>query len=156
LAKEHRYLLEIEWTGNRGTGTSAYNEYDRSHTIRTEGKTELQASSDTAFRGDKSKYNPEEFLVMSISSCHMLWYLHLCADAGIVVTSYVDKPEGIMVEDPVNGGRFTNVTLHPEIALKDLSRRDEADALHHTARKKCFISNSCNFEILHAGTYRQS
>jgi organic hydroperoxide reductase OsmC/OhrA len=153
MGKQHRYQLEIEWTGNRGGGTTSYREYDRDHIIRIQGKNDLPASADPAFRGDPSKYNPEDLLVAAISGCHMLWYLHLCASAGIVVMKYVDRPEGIMEEDPANGGRFRLVTLHPEISLLDISRKEEADRLHTEAHRQCFISNSCNFEIRHEASY---
>jgi organic hydroperoxide reductase OsmC/OhrA len=93
----HLFHLDIIWTGNNGTGTSAYDAYSRNHTIRCAGKSDLHASSDPFFRGEKEKYNPEDLLLASISSCHMLWFLHLCADAGIVVVKYEDKPEGTMI-----------------------------------------------------------
>ena len=98
MGKEHRYQLEVAWTGNRGSGTSGYDSYGREHEIRAPGKPGLPGSSDPAFRGDPARWNPEELLVASLSACHMLWYLHLCADAGIVVAEYVDRAEGIMAE----------------------------------------------------------
>ncbi len=147
---EHHYKLKIAWTGNNGTGTSDAKAYERSHTLSAEGKEDLHCSSDPAFRGDSSKYNPEEFLVAAISSCHMLWYLHLCADAGIIVTNYVDKPEGVMVDSyEGKGGRFTGVTLKPTITITDGSKEALALALHERAHEKCFIANSCNFPIDH-------
>lgn len=147
---EHHYKLQITWTGNNGTGTSDAKAYERSHTLSAEGKEDLQCSSDPAFRGDSSKYNPEEFLVAAISSCHMLWYLHLCADAGIIVTDYVDQPEGVMVDSfEGKGGRFTSVTLKPTITITDGSKEAQALELHERAHEKCFIANSCNFPIHH-------
>src|SRR5688500_3083851 len=104
MAKEHVYTLTIAWTGNSGTGTSGYRTYERSHRISATNKPEILASSDPAFRGDKQKYNPEELLVASLSSCHMLWFLHLCADQGIIVTDYIDNPSGVMVETADGGG----------------------------------------------------
>jgi organic hydroperoxide reductase OsmC/OhrA len=147
----HLFQLNIIWTGNNGTGTSAYDAYSRNHTIRCEGKADLQASSDPYFRGEKEKYNPEDLLLASISSCHMLWYLHLCADAGIVVVNYEDKPQGTMITGAEVRGKFTEVVLHPHVTITDASRVDEANALHHKAHEKCFISNSCNFPILCEG-----
>jgi organic hydroperoxide reductase OsmC/OhrA len=148
MSIEHKYNLKITWTGNSGTGTSGYTEYERSHTIEAEGKPLLLASSDSPFRGDKSKYNPEDFLVASISTCHMLWFLHLCADAGIVVTDYIDEPQGILKMGNVGEiSKFSIVTLHPKVNITDPSRIDEANQLHHEAHKKCFISNSVNFPV---------
>jgi organic hydroperoxide reductase OsmC/OhrA len=145
--KEHSYATTVEWTGNSGSGTSGYRTYQRAHTIVAEGKPVIPGSSDPSFRGDPARYNPEDLLVGSVSACHMLWYLHLCSAAGIVVTGYVDHAEGTMVEDAGGGGRFVGVTLRPEVTLAPGS--DEAAALrtHHEAHKKCFIANSVNFPI---------
>ncbi|GAA4467796.1 OsmC family protein [Nemorincola caseinilytica] len=146
----HHYKLTVEWTGNNGTGTSNARAYERSHTLVADGKEPLPCSSDPAFRGDPTKYNPEDMLVYALSSCHMLWYLHLCADAGIVITSYVDHPEGTMVEEHGDEkGRFTEVTLHPIITITDGSKQALAESLHEQAHHKCFIANSCNFPVHH-------
>lgn len=146
----HHYKLTVEWTGNNGTGTSDARAYERSHTMSAAGKEPIACSSDPAFRGDRTKYNPEDMLVYSLSSCHMLWYLHLCADAGIVITNYVDHPEGTMVEERGNEkGRFTEVTLYPVITITDGSKQDLAASLHEQAHHKCFIANSCNFPVHH-------
>src|SRR5262249_42541524 len=113
--RTHSYRAKIEWTGNTGLGTSDYRAYQRSHDITIEGKPVIRGSSDPAFRGDRARYNPEELLVASLSACHMLWYLHLCADNKITVTSYVDCAEGTMIETQDGGGRFTEVTLKPQV-----------------------------------------
>ncbi|MBK7426285.1 MAG: OsmC family protein [Saprospiraceae bacterium] len=146
---QHQYKLTITWTGNTGTGTSAYREYERSHSISADNKADILASSDPAFRGDKTKHNPEELFLASISSCHMLWYLHLCAEAGIIVTEYVDSAEGIMTETPDGGGKFTEVTLYPIVTISDISKKELAEQLHHNANKLCFIANSLNFTVQH-------
>ena len=143
----HSYALEIEWTGNLGTGTSGYREYKRSHLISAQGKVPIQASSDPAFRGDASAYNPEELLVASISSCHMLWFLHLCADAGIVVNNYTDKPIGLMEEGVGIPGRFTTVTLRPKVGLVNKEDAGQLQRIHEEAHKLCFIANSVNFPV---------
>jgi organic hydroperoxide reductase OsmC/OhrA len=113
MRKEHTYKLTVRWTGNTGSGTLNYKSYERSHVISAENKPEIFASSDPVFRGDKTKYNPEELLVASLSGCHMLWFLHLCAEAGIVVTGYSDNPTGIMTETENGGGKFKEVVLRP-------------------------------------------
>jgi organic hydroperoxide reductase OsmC/OhrA len=144
---EHHYSLTITWTGNRGQGTTGAADYDRSHTISINNKPDIQGSSDTAFRGDAAKHNPEDMLVASVSACHMLWYLHLCADAGIIVTDYTDNPTGTMQESPDTRGRFTEITLHPVVTIADSSRTEQATELHKKAHEKCFISNSVNFPV---------
>ncbi len=149
MSKQHRYQLKTTWTGNTGTGTSNYRSYERSLTIAAEGKVDILATSDTAFNSDKTKHNPEEMLLASISSCHMLWYLHLCSEAGVVVMDYTDNATGIMIETADGGGHFTEVILSPTITVNHSSMKEKAIALHQKANKLCYIANSCNFPILH-------
>src|ERR1700681_4592611 len=126
--KEHLYTLKVEWTGNEGKGTSNYRSYKRDHTISIAGKPLIPGSSDPAFRGDRARYTPEELLVASLSTCHMLWYLHLCSDSGVVVVSYEDRAEGTMEESSDGAGRFVQVTLHPRVHVRGSVER--AEALH--------------------------
>lgn len=147
MTSEHHYETTIVWTGNKGNGTSAYDAYERAHSLFIEHKPDLLCSSDTPFRGEKHKHNPEDFLLSALSSCHMLWYLHLCADAGIVVTAYTDTANGTL---DVKAGKFTSAILHPMVTVKESWMIDKANALHHAAHKKCFIANSCNFEVKHS------
>lgn len=144
----HRYEIHLEWTGAGSTGTRNYGAYARNYTVRVEGKAELSGSADPVYRGDPSKVNPEELLVASLSACHMLWYLHLCADAGVVVTRYRDQASGLLELDRATGGRFSEVTLRPrvEVSSGDLAL---ARALHEEARRKCFIANSVSFPVRH-------
>ena len=147
--KEHHYKATIQWTGNTGTGTSGYKDYERSHIISVDNKADIDASSDPAFRGDKTKYNPEELFLASISSCHMLWYLHLCSVEKIVVVSYTDHASGTMEESADGSGHFKEVTLHPLVVVTDEKMIAKANELHHKANELCFIANSCNFPIRH-------
>ena len=147
MPKHHHYTTQVEWTGNRGTGTSGYRAYSRDHVIRIPGKPDIPGSSDPHFLGDPTRHNPEEMLVAALSACHMLWYLHLCAEAGIVVTTYRDAGEGTMALDADGGGRFTDVTLRPEITLAAGANMAKARALHHDAHEKCFIARSMNFPV---------
>jgi organic hydroperoxide reductase OsmC/OhrA len=149
MDKKHQYSLTIKWTGNKGSGTSDYRSYERSHTVISENKVDILCSSDPVFRGDKTKHNPEELFVASVSSCHMLWYLHLCADAGIVVVDYIDNASGILMESPDGSGYFSEVTLRPVVTITNKSMIDKANSLHKKAHELCFIANSCNFKIHH-------
>src|SRR5260370_35336929 len=106
------------------------------------------ASSDPAFRGDQSRYNPEDLLVASLSACHMLSYLHLCAVSGIVVTDYHDEAKGTMVETEEGGGHFTQVTLRPAVKVASGSNTELALRLHEKAHHLCFIASSVNFPVL--------
>ena len=108
---EHHYDVNVTWTGNTGKGTASYTAYSRDHVIQAPGKADIAGSADPAFRGDAARWNPEDLLVASLSACHKLWYLHLCAVEGIVVTAYRDDAQGVMREDPDHGGAFASVTL---------------------------------------------
>ncbi|MDY8134465.1 OsmC family protein [Aquimarina sp. 2201CG5-10] len=148
--KNHNYLVKIEWTGNQGKGTLDYKSYNRSHTISGKGKyNDILASSDPSFLGDPSRYNPEELFLSSLSTCHMLWYLHLCSVNKIVVTDYIDNATGIMEESKDGNGRFTEVTLNPIVTIENEKQIKKANELHSEANRMCFIANSCNFKIGH-------
>jgi len=143
----HFYPIRMTWTGNTGTGTAHYKGYERTHEYSVPGKPVIPGSSDPAFRGDATRYNPEELLVMSLSSCHMLWYLHLCAEAGVVITEYVDDAVGTMVEVKETGGHFTEVILRPLATLQAGSDVALAKKLHEKAHHLCFVANSVNFSV---------
>jgi organic hydroperoxide reductase OsmC/OhrA len=147
MHQTHAYEVGVAWTGNKGEGTSAYTAYERAHEITAEGKPAIPGSSDPAFRGDKTRYNPEELLVASLSACHMLWFLHLCADAHVVVTAYADKASGTMKLTADGGGHFTEVTLKPAVTIKEGCDPRLAEELHHRAHHLCFIANSMNFPV---------
>ncbi len=145
----HRYEVDVVWTGNSGSGTSGYKAFERAHEVHVVGKETILGSSDPAFRGDPSRYNPEELLVASLSQCHMLWYLHLASVNGVVVTGYEDHATGTMAEHPDGSGRFTEVTLNPVVTITDPEKRDTAQALHEKAHSMCFIAASVNFPVRH-------
>jgi organic hydroperoxide reductase OsmC/OhrA len=147
MAAEHHYTTVITWTGNKGTGTSGYQAYERAHTIQIDGKPDILGSSDAPFCGDTTRHNPEDMLIASLSTCHMLWYLHLCADAGVIVTDYTDRTTGVMVQVAGGGGHFQEVTLHPVVTVADESMIERAHNLHKMAHEKCFIANSVNFPV---------
>ena len=142
----HRYRVEVEWTGNRGSGTDGYRNYGREHVIRIGGKPDLAGSSDPAFRGDAARHNPEDLLVAALSACHMLSYLHRAAVAGVVVTAYTDAAEGTMVTAG-EGGRFAEVVLRPVVTLRAGSDPARALAAHADAHHACFIAGSVNFPV---------
>lgn len=147
-ARKHQYQLQIKWTGNKGEGTAHYRGYDRSYEIIAPHKRLIEGSSDPSFRGDKTKHNPEDFLVAALSACHMLSYFHVCANAGIVVTDYQDSPIGTMVETEEGAGYFTEVILKPLVKIKAGGDVTLAQQLHEKAHHLCFIANSMNFPVL--------
>ena len=147
MARRHSYTVTVTWTGNQGTGTSGYRDYQRSYEISAAGKSSIAGSSDPAFRGEGTRWNPEDLLVASLCACHELWFLHLCADAGVVVESYVDEATGLMEEAADGGGQFVEVVLRPRVRLAPGSDRDKIQSLHHEAHAKCFIARSVNFPV---------
>lgn len=149
MAKTHHYQTSLVWEGNKGSGTMDYRSYDRNYVISIENKANISGSSDSAFLGDKTKHNPEDLLLSALSSCHMLWYLHLCSQNGIIVIDYKDNAVGTMTENADGSGQFTEVVLHPVVIIIDQANKEKALALHAEANKMCFIANSCNFPIHH-------
>ncbi|MGC8473029.1 MAG: OsmC family protein [Candidatus Dormibacteria bacterium] len=144
----HHHRAAVAWTGNSGSGTASYSSYSRDHEVRVADRPPILGSSDPAFRGDPSRYSPEELLVSAISACHMLWYLHLCASSGLTVTAYTDDAVGEMAEHSDGSGEFQRVTLHPRVELAGSEDLDLAVGLHHQAHRLCFIARSLNFEVL--------
>jgi organic hydroperoxide reductase OsmC/OhrA len=147
--KTHSYAAIVRWTGNDGTGTASYKGYRRDHEISAVGKPLILGSADPAFRGDAGRYNPEELLVASLSQCHMLWYLHLCTTAGVVVVAYEDHATGTMAENPDGSGEFKGVTLHPNVVVTDESMLATARQLHGEVHRYCYIARSVNFPVSH-------
>ena len=147
MGKQHHYATTVRWTGNLGPGTTGYKDYSRDHDISGPGKPVVAGSADPAFRGDPSRYNPEDVLVASLSACHMLCYLSLAAANKIIVVDYVDEAEGTMEEAATVGGRFTEVTLRPVVTVMPGADLKLAEELHHKAHEKCFIAASVNFPV---------
>lgn len=152
MGKRHQYQSLVRWTGNTGSGTTGYPSYERSYTISINGKPDIPGSSDPAFRGNPSKHNPEDLLLSSLAACHLLWYLHLCSEAGVIVTEYTDNATGIMAETADGGGRFIEVILHPAVTVQNASMIEKAGTLHQRAHELCFIANSVNFPVRHQPT----
>jgi len=153
MDKRHAYSIRLDWTGNQGSGTSSYRDYSRSHEIGAAGKPAIAGSSDPAFRGDRTRWNPEELLVASLAACHQLWYLHLCADAGIVVQEYRDDASGVMIEQVDGAGQFESVTLRPHAKLAPGSDERKAHQLHHDAAKMCAVARSMAFPVTYEPTF---
>lgn len=149
---EHHYALTATWTGNTGTGTTGYRDYRRDVTIEVGGKPDLLASADKPFRGDPSRWNPEDLLLASLSECHLLSYLHACVTVGVVVVSYRDRASGVMREDGAGGGAFVEALLRPEVVVAEGSMIEAAERAHAQANEWCFIANSMNFPVRHQAT----
>jgi organic hydroperoxide reductase OsmC/OhrA len=146
--RKHHYSTRLVWTGGKDS-TGSFRNHVRAYEISAPGKPVIPGSSDAVFRGDAARWNPEDLLVASLSACHKLWYMGLCAAAGIVVLAYEDTADGTMIEEAEGGGQFVKVTLRPRVTLAPGSDRREAESLHHEAHQKCFIARSVNFPVVH-------
>ena len=143
----HRYEIRLGWTGNCGTGTSGYSDYDRRNEVHAAGKPTIAGSADPGFRGDADRWNPEELLVASLAQCHLLWFLHLAADSGVVVTDYTDEAVGTMRLNPDGSGQFTEVVLRPRVLVASAEMVEPAQRLHERVHSLCFIARSVNFPV---------
>ncbi|WP_328913429.1 MULTISPECIES: OsmC family protein [unclassified Streptomyces] len=148
----HSYETELVWTGNTGTGTATYRSYERSHEVRAPGVPAVLGSADPAFRGDATRWNPEQMLLAALSQCHLLAYLHLCAVNGVTVTAYTDRATGTMAQTADGGGHFTEAVLRPAVEVAEAGMTEKALALHDEAHRTCFIANSVNFPVRHEPT----
>ena len=149
----HNYEIAVHWTGNRGTGTSAYKAYGRDHTVTAAGLPSLLGSADRTFHGDRERWNPEQLLVTALAQCHMLSYLHMAVRVGVVVTAYTDDALGVMRQEGL-GGAFEEVLLRPLVTVAEASMVDRARSAHAEAFTHCFIANSVNFPVRHEPTIR--
>jgi organic hydroperoxide reductase OsmC/OhrA len=149
MHRDHTYRALLVWEGNHGEGTATYQGYGRRWRAFIDGKPDLVGTADPAFRGEPERHNPEDLLVVSLSSCHMLTYLALCAQNRISVVSYSDEVTGVMATTPEGGGRFKSVTLRPKVEITDAARLETARQLHEKAHALCFIAASVNFPVHH-------
>lgn len=151
---EHDYTARVVWTGNRGEGTAHYRAYDRTWNVETPGKPVIRCSNDPLLGGNPNLHNPEDLLIAALSACHMLWFLHLASDAGIVVTAYEDDPLAVGETDAQGASRFLRATLRPRITVPEGTDLAKADALHARVHDYCFIARSLNFPVTCAARYR--
>ncbi|MDF1668735.1 MAG: OsmC family protein [Roseovarius sp.] len=152
---EHEYTSRVTWTGNRGQGTQTYGGYDRTWQVQTPGKPVIECSNDPLLGGDPTLHNPEDLLISALSSCHMLWYLHLASEAGIVVQGYHDNPLAVGESQPNGAGRFLRAILRPAITVSKGPDHALAEAVHRKIPKFCYIARSVNFPVEYQATYLQ-
>ena len=150
--RRHHYATSLVWTGNAGSGTAAYRGYERAHEISVPGKRPIHGSSDPAFRGDSTRWNPEELVVAALSACHMLAFLHRAALAGVTVVTYTDHAQGTMEETPDGGGAFTGVVLRPQVTVQTAEMAALCDRLHDEAHAGCYLAGSVSFLVRHEST----
>lgn len=152
MSVPHRYELGLRWTGSLGTGTTGFRAFTRDHDVTAPGLPTLLGSADPAFRGDPSRWNPEQLLVAALAQCHLLTYLWLAVQERIVVVAYEDAPTGTMLAERDGSGRFAEVTLRPTVTVTDAGDVERAQALHDRVGDYCFIARSINFPLHHEPT----
>lgn len=139
------YNAEVIWTRNGEVFTD--NKYSRGHLWRFDGIEVPASSSPHVVKIPQSiaeAIDPEEAFVASLSSCHMLWFLHIAAKGGFVVDQYRDSAVGVMGKDASGKLAMTRVTLHPQTVFAGSTKPSWNDVLvmHHEAHEQCFIANS--------------
>jgi organic hydroperoxide reductase OsmC/OhrA len=152
MSYKHLFKAKLNWNSKRDSITANTRKFTKSHFIAIEGKELLQVSAAKAFKGDPELYNPEDLLLSSVVSCHMMSYLYVCAQNGIDIVSYQDQAEATLEVLENGSGRFIEVRLFPHVIVRNKEQIAEALLLHQEANKLCFIANSCNFPILHQAT----
>ena len=150
----HEYRTQVVWAGTTVVG---YDAYDRSHRASAgPGAAPLDLSSDPAFRGDPTRLNPEQLLVLAASSCQLLSFLAVAARARLDVVAYTDDAAAVMPEDDPPT-RITRIHLDPLVVLADTDRaRPSAERLLHlteVAHRECYVANSLRTEVVVTPTF---
>ena len=154
------YQCRITW--NRGDAAFTDRKYSRAHRWHFDGGAVVPASSSPhSVRvpwSDPAAVDPEEALVAAVSSCHMLWFLSLAAEAGVVVDAYEDAAEGRMGRFADGREGVVEVVLRPLAVFSGTPPRDGpfVDALHHAAHERCYIANSLRSEVLVQASWRMA
>ena len=145
-----RHEAEIVW---RSDGEFASGKYSRRHEWRFDGGAVVAGSASPHVvplpMSDAAAVDPEEALIASAASCHMLWFLSLAQARGIEVDSYSDRAEGEMGRIGPGRTAITRITLRPRIVFAGPAPDAETlQRLHHEAHERCFIANSLKSEIV--------
>ena len=145
---DHKYKTTLHWSAEGGEGTKTYKSFSRTHriTAKTKQGDDKPAIVATSAFHSLDHYNPDEMLLASLSSCHMLWYLHLCAEAGVVAVDYRDQAEIVLKLDAKGEGKVGSAVLRPRVTIAE-GDPEVARALHKDAHAKCFVANSVNFPV---------
>jgi organic hydroperoxide reductase OsmC/OhrA len=141
----HRYTTSVTWAGSTAVGYELYERAHRAHVPPV--ATALDLSGDAAFRGDASRLNPEQLLVLAASSCQLLSFLAATARARVDIVAYHDDAVGEMPDD-IRPMRIATITLRPRITVHGDVSDDRVLHLVEVAHRECFIANSLTTEIV--------
>lgn len=143
------HIAKINWS--RGDQVFSDGKYARKHSISFDGGFAIPCAPTASIKpplGALDAADPEELLVASVSSCHMMWFLDLARKAGFVVNSYEDNPIGKMARRDDGKVAIVLVTLNPKIEFEgNAPNRQELETLHHNAHEVCNIANSINCPV---------
>ncbi|KIO50995.1 OsmC family protein [Flavobacterium hibernum] len=145
---KHIFKVALNWTSKKEEKSTS-KIHNKTHQIKIDGKPVLDVSAAKAFKGDPKLYNPEDLLLSSLVSCHMMSYLYVCSQNGIEVLEYLDNAEATLEVSASGSGRFVEVRLKPIVKISNPDQIELALDLHFKANQLCFIANSCNFPVLH-------
>ncbi|MES2441957.1 MAG: OsmC family protein [Pseudomonadota bacterium] len=144
------YEATVEWAAREGDDFAAHR-YSRAHRWRFDGGADVPASASPhivrAPWSDAAGVDPEEALVASLASCHMLFFLDLASRAGLVVTAYRDRATGEMGKRADGRDAMVRAALHPEVSFAGEADPEKAAEVHHRAHALCYIANSVNFPV---------
>ena len=121
----------------------------KTHKVHIRDKKPLTVSAAKEFKGDKTKYNPEDLFLSALSSCHMMSYLYLCDKNKITLIDYSDETSGTLLVNADGSGKFISVVLSPIVTIIEKNKIDLAIKLHEEANRLCFIANSSSVPISH-------
>lgn len=146
---QHTFTANLKWNKTEATNDNSKKIYTKNHIVEIEGKPDLAVSAAKSFKGDPSNYNPEDLLLTSLMSCHMMSYLYVCQLHSIDVISYQDNATAALEIYSDGSGKIIEVILNPIVIIRDNIHVNLAITLHQQANKLCFIANSCNFPVIH-------
>lgn len=146
---KHLFKVALRWSSEREIEGMSNKRFVKNHSISIDGKPDIKISAAKAFKGDASLYNPEDLLLSSLASCHMMSYLYCCSQNGISIVNYKDDAEAFLEVNDDGNGRIVKVILNPIVTVSDSNMIELALSLHKKASELCFIANSCNFPVVH-------
>lgn len=149
MSNRHTFEAHLSWTKPDEASSNRKRIYGKTHLMQINGKQDLTISAAKAFKGDPALHNPEDQLLSSIMSCHMMSFLYVCSQHNMEVFSYKDKATAILETYEDGSGKIVSVSLFPQVIIADHNQIELANALHVKANKLCFIANSCNFPVQH-------
>ena len=145
----HKFIAHLDWKKKTENELKNNRKSVKNHQVTVKDKQPLLLSAAKSFKGDDQLYNPEDLLLSSLASCHMMSYLYCCSKYQIDVINYTDNAEAVLEVNPDGSGKIIQAILNPIVTIRDEKHLKQAINLHQEARQLCFIANSCNFEILH-------